>query len=125
MHLVCEIRLAGLDAPELGQPAIDRHGRHCDHGWEVKDALDREILDKNVRVELLGRRDRYDRPLGVVICAGEDIGAWLVRNGYAISSYGDKYKSLEREAKNSERGMWGYKMFWDPRKWRSSEGRRR
>ena len=62
--------------------------------------------------------DKYGRVLGSVTCNGKDVGEWLVRNGYAISAYGDKYKDIEREAKLARRGLWGHAEVHDPRAWR-------
>ena len=119
-----KIRLARLDAPEIGQTAKDRDGLEFDHGWRSKNALIREIGGKHVRVTVLGH-DKYGRVLGIVTCNGKDVNAWLVRNGYAIAAYGDRYKKEELEARKAKCGMWGYKEKTDPRlhRRRASGGR--
>lgn len=112
-----EIRFAGVDAPEWDQWAKHEHGYWFKQGKRVKSALIREIGGKTVRVTVKGH-DKYDRVLGIVTCNGKDIGAWLVRNGYGIAAWRDKYKDLEREARRAKRGMWGHAEALDPRTWR-------
>ncbi len=111
------IRLASLDAPEWDQPAMDRSGEWFDHGKQVKSALIRAIGGKHVQV-VVDEYDKYGRAVGVVTCDGKDVGEWLVRNGYAIAAYGDRYENIEREARKAKRGMWGLRVAYDPRSWR-------
>ena len=115
------IRLTGLDAPEWGQVAKHQHGYWFNHGKSVKRALIQAIGGKYVQVAVEGC-DKYGRVLGSVTCDRKDVGAWLVRNGYAISAYGDKYKDIEREAKLARRGLWGHAETYDPRAWRHKGG---
>ena len=112
-----KIRLVGLDAPEIGQPAKDKDGLLFDHGRRVWSALMREIAGKYVRVTVEGY-DKYGRVLGIVTYNGKDVGAWLVRSGYAIAAYGDNYKNEERAAREAKCGMWGYAEKIEPRTWR-------
>ena len=112
-----DIRLSGLDAPEWGQVAKHQHGYWFNHGKRVKSALIEKIGGKYVQVFVEGC-DKYGRVLGSVTCEGEDVGAWLVRSGYAISAYGDKYKAIERDARVTRRGLWGHIEVRDPRAWR-------
>ena len=112
-----DIRLAGLDAPEWDQWAKHEHGYWFNHGKRVKSELIRAIGGKRVRVTV-ERYDKYGRIVGTVLCDGKDVGAWLVRNGYAISAYGNQYKRIEREARIARRGLWGHTLTYDPRAWR-------
>ena len=72
---------------------------------------------QHVEVKVEGL-DRHGRVLGQVTCDGKDVGAWLVRNGHAIAAYGDRYKGVEREARQEKRGLWGHDVAFDPRYWR-------
>jgi len=120
-----KIRLARLDAPEWDQWAIDQRGMKINHGRRVRSALIRKIGGKNVRVTVLeSERDPHSRVLGIVTCNGEDVNAWLVRNGYAIAAYGDRYKKEEREARAGNRGQWAYKEKIEPKTWRDHLARR-
>ena len=112
-----EVRFAGLDAPEFDQPAKHRDGYWFGHGKRVKSALIRRIGGRWVEVEVEDY-DRFGRAVGVVICGGEDVGEWLVREGHAIAAYGDRYRDVERAARSARRGMWGHAVNIDPREWR-------
>ena len=70
-----EIRLLDLDAPEGCQL----------FGKESKKALRQRVLDQPVRVRTRGVDD-YQRQLANVQHRGADVGAWMVRHGYAWSS---------------------------------------
>lgn len=118
-----EIRLAGLDAPEFDQRAMHRDGYWFNQGKRIKSALIREVGGKHVHVAVV-EFDKYDRAVGVVTCGGRDVGEWLVRNGHAISAYGDRYEAVEREARKEQRGMWGCAVAYDPRAWRHGEKKR-
>ena len=111
------IRLAALDAPEVDQVAQHRDGYWFKQGKRVKSALIQKIGGKIVRVTVEGY-DRYERVLGTVTCNGKDVGEWLVRNGYAIAAYGERYRRVELEAQRAQRGMWGHAAQYDPRDWR-------
>ena len=113
----CTVRFAGLDAPEWDQWAKHRDGYWFKHGKRVKSALIRAVGGQRVEVKVEGL-DRHGRVLGQVTCDGKDVGAWLVRNGHAIAAYGDRYKGVEREARQEKRGLWGHDVAFDPRYWR-------
>ena len=83
----------------------------------TQSALIQAIGGNYVKVAVEGC-DKYGRVLGSVTCDGKDVGAWLVRNGYAISAYADKYKGIEHEAKLARRGLGGHATVHDPRAWR-------
>ena len=112
-----EVRFAGVDAPEWDQRAKHQDGYWFAHGRRVKSALIREIGGKRVHVTVEDY-DRFGRAVGIVACNGKDVGEWLVREGHAIAAYSDRYKHMEREARQSERGMWGHAVNIDPRRWR-------
>ena len=77
----------------------------------------REVGGKYVRVSVEDY-DKYGRAVGTVTCNGRDVGEWLVREGHAIAAYSDRYKHIEREARQAQRGMWGHAANIDPRAWR-------
>ena len=109
-----EVRMVGIDAPEWDQRAKRADGRWFSHGMMVKSALIQEIGGEEVRV-LIEDKDKFGRLIGTVICEGRDVGEWLVREGHAISAYDDRYKRVEREARNARRGMWSHLHNFDPR----------
>ncbi len=115
-----EVRIAGLDAPEWDQKAKHNDGYWFKHGKRVKSALIQEIGGKRVHVSVESV-DKFGRLLGTVTCNGRDIGEWLVREGHAIAAYGDRYKHVEREAREAKRGMWAHAHNFDPRAHRHRE----
>ncbi len=117
-----EVRFANLDAPEWDQPAKHADGYWFRHGRHVKRALSRKIGGKDIVVDI-EEYDKFGRAVGTVTCNGEDIGAWLVREGHAIACYGRRYKSIEQEAKAARKGMWSHAVNIDPRQWRHKRAR--
>ena len=109
-----KVRLSGLDAPELGQPARDARGRRYDAGTlaaeKLTKHLNRKIRDgwnANIRAE---GRDKYGRALGMITLMRrgrtEDVGSWLVRNGLAVAEYGEQYRADEAHARRKRTGLW-------------------
>ena len=111
------MRVTGIDAPELGQLARYPYGNWYDQGESVKIKLIKKIGGKYIRVEV-NQYDSYDRVVGAVYFLDEDIGKWMVWNGYAIAAYGDQYESVESEARSARHGMWGHAEVFDPEVWR-------
>ncbi|MDE0371567.1 MAG: thermonuclease family protein [Rhodospirillales bacterium] len=112
-----EVRFAGLDAPEYDQVAKHRDGYWFGHGKRVKSALIQKIGGEQVYVTVESY-DKFGRAVGTIACNGMDVGEWLVREGHAIAAYSDRYKQVEQEARRARRGMWGYAVNIDPRRWR-------
>ena len=102
-----EVRLAGLDAPEWDQKAKHQNGYWFNHGRRVKSALIQKIGGKHVSVAVESV-DKFGRIVGTVTCEGRDIGEWMVREGLAIAAYHDRYRQLERGAREAKRGMWAH-----------------
>lgn len=110
------IRLLHLDAPEGCQL----------FGAESKQALRERLLHRPVRVRTEGLDD-YGRQLARVQHGREDVGGWLVRNGYAWSiTFRGKpgpYAPLEAQARSERRGLWALPGALDPRSFRKRFGR--
>ncbi len=85
-----KIRLAGIDAPEKGQP----------FGNKAKKNLSRLLFGKNVVVQS-GKTDRYDRIVGKVIFDDRDINLEQIKNGFAWH-----YKDYEREQSSEDRSLY-------------------
>ncbi len=111
-----ELRLRNLDAPEGCQA----------FGPQAKRALALRLLRQPVVVRTVGVDD-YQRALAQVRHRGEDVGAWLVREGHAWSvSYKGRpgpYAALEAEARRARRGLWAQPRAQEPRSFRRSHGR--
>lgn len=100
-----KIRLAGIDAPEKGQP----------FGNRAKESLSEMVFSKQVVVES-NKEDRYRRKVGKVQHAGMDVNLEQVRKGMAwhYTTYAkeqapadrEAYANAEAEAKAQRRGLW-------------------
>ena len=126
------IRLAGIDAPERGQPG----------GHRSKESLSAFVYDQPVRIEW-HKRDRYDRIVGKVwvappgtLCRGKpdcpmtlDAGlaqitigrAWWFRKYASEQSLEDRvrYESAEQEARAKKAGIWRDGTAVPPWEWRT------
>jgi endonuclease YncB( thermonuclease family) len=111
------IRLIGIDAPELRQSCRDEHGREWTCGRAAKARLAALIGGAEVACTARGH-DRYGRTLAVC-SAGDiaDLGETLVREGYAVDYYQGGYQAAEREARTARRGLWRGD-FERPQDWR-------
>lgn len=93
-----EVRLAGIDAPEICQ----------EHGAEARAFLAEKVLKKPVRLVLKGH-DGYGRALGHVHADGMDLNRLLVEEGHAWSlrTKWDQgpYVPQERMARALSRGL--------------------
>ena len=113
-----KIRIRGIDAPERQQScALDRHSYACGH--TATEALRQRLEGKTIACRISGR-DRYDRMLARCSLDGDDIGAWLVREGLAVS-YGD-YEREESAARRRKIGLWAGN-FERPGDWRQRNAR--
>ncbi|MGV3494973.1 MAG: thermonuclease family protein [Ramlibacter sp.] len=110
-----ELRLLDLDAPEGCQR----------FGPEAKKALAQRLHRQRVRVTTRGEDD-YGRTLARLQHRREDVGAWLVREGYAWSaSFQGRpgpYMKLQQQAQRAQRGLWSLPGAVDPRSFRRLYG---
>ena len=93
------IRLSQIDAPETKQ-AFSR---------VAKEALSDLIANQEVRVKVDGT-DRYQRVLGEIFIADQNINLYMVRNGFAWA-YTDyvtdqRYFDAQAQAKKEQLGLW-------------------
>jgi endonuclease YncB( thermonuclease family) len=116
-----DIRIAGIDAPELRQGCRNSAGTYpC--GDVARRALGDMLAGRTVTCRLSGR-DRYGRDLASCDAGGADVGATLVRRGYAVG-----YRRYEREeaaARRERLELWSG-SFERPSEWRKAhahEGR--
>lgn len=112
-----EIRLADLDAPEFDQIAYNHEGKILRQGALVRSALIKKIGGKLIEV-WIDKSDYYGRKVGTVYCDGENINLWLIRRGFAVAAFSNKYAKAEIWAKEKKLGMWGMKTHINPKEWR-------
>ena len=114
-----EIRLKGIDAPELAQWCQNRVGRDYACGVEAKRWLRTRLLRGAVICQIEGR-DRYGRLLGICRRGDEVLNAAMVREGIAVN-FGD-YRDDERHAQRQQNGLWSGK-FMMPAEFRAANPR--
>jgi endonuclease YncB( thermonuclease family) len=110
-----DIRLEGIDAPEL-QQTCEADGASYRCGDAARRELARLIDGETVACRI-GGRDRWGRSLARCDAAGADVGAALVRRGFAVA-YDSSYLDEEAAAKRQRSGLWAGK-FQRPAEWRA------
>jgi endonuclease YncB( thermonuclease family) len=117
-----EIRLYGIDAPELSQTCRDAHGGEWACGRQAHAHL-HSIVSRGTLTCTPNGTDRYRRTLATC-SAGPvaDIGDAMVRAGFAVSLSAG-YWAAELEARYNKRGIWRG-TFDRPQEWRRRYGRR-
>ena len=100
------IRLFGIDAPESAQRCL-AGSRRWSCGEQATRALAGRIDGRSVACEERDR-DRYGRIVAVCRYDGQDVNAWLVREGWAMAyrRYSTAYVGEEAAAKAAQRGVW-------------------
>jgi endonuclease YncB( thermonuclease family) len=101
-----EVRLYGIDAPELHQ-TCERAGQGWACGAEAKQQLAALVGDRRVECDQVGT-DQYRRALARCRVGDTDINRTLVALGYAVAfrHYSLDYASAEDSAKANRRGLW-------------------
>ncbi|MBC8494200.1 MAG: thermonuclease family protein [Candidatus Thioglobus sp.] len=114
-----QMRIAGIDTPELGQKCRKSSVQMVDCGRIAKNHLKRLLrsLPGQLTIEPLGV-DHYQRVLVRVYKGGVNIGQLMVESGMAFS-YKDTYKQAQDLAKAEQLGFWNYHTPpIEPYKWR-------
>jgi len=100
------IRLFGIDAPEHDQ-LCEAGGNQYRCGQQAALALADQIGKQTV--DCVPRDvDQYGRVVAVCSAAGEDLNAWMVRNGWALAyrHYSTAYEGDEDAAHLTGAGIW-------------------
>jgi endonuclease YncB( thermonuclease family) len=112
------IRLWGIHAPREAQTCT-RGGQSWECGRQAADALEAFLAGRSVTCTKKGR-DRQERIVAVCEVGDEDLGTWLVRNGWALSyarHTDGAYAGAQRKAEAAGRGLWQGE-FDPPWEWR-------
>ena len=108
-----DVRLAGIDAPELRQA----------RGMEARTALETLVAGRDVELQLVGG-DAYRRIVAHVLVDGLDVNAEMVRRGLAwVPRQYDPAPALvrqEHEAQAAGRGVWSDAKPTPPWVWRKA-----
>lgn len=107
-----KVRLAEIDAPEMGQP----------FGKNSKQSLSELCFGKPAALDMRGQ-DRYKRAIARVTCDGTDANAEQVRRGYAwtytqYTRADSPLYEMEHEARAARRGLWADPAPVPPWNWR-------
>jgi endonuclease YncB( thermonuclease family) len=94
-----KIRLEGIDAPETDQICLNANGMHWTCGIDARDELAAHIGGRAISCSPKGS-DAYKRTLVICSLAGEDLNAWMVRQGWALAyvQYSSAYRKVEDDA---------------------------
>jgi endonuclease YncB( thermonuclease family) len=111
-----KVRLAEIDAPEIGQ----------DFGKVSRDALAELVFGKTVEVRDDGK-DRYGRWIGHLSVDGVDVNRQMVGTGnawhYAAYSQDEQLDDLEQQARARKLGLWTQPSPTPPWEFRKNGGR--
>ncbi|GLK70319.1 thermonuclease family protein [Ancylobacter dichloromethanicus] len=113
------VRLDGVDAPELHQ-SCGEGAKEWPCGAEARAALEALVARGAVSCRPVDE-DRYGRAVSVCSVDGADIGAALVRQGWAVA-LGLAYRAEERAAQAAGAGIWSGR-FERPAEWRARHPR--
>lgn len=110
-----DVRLWGVDAPELGQP----------YGATVQQTVQRLIGGQTVRVSVEDH-DRHGRPVARMEVEGGDLSTLLVRRGLAWhddirAPNAEVLMRLEQRARRAGRGLWSLSTPTPPWEWRDRD----
>jgi endonuclease YncB( thermonuclease family) len=113
------VRLAGADAPELGQTCLTADKTEWACGLDAKHVLIEKIGAGKITCDEL-HIDPYDRIFATCSASGEgDLSAAMVRSGYALA-WGQRYLDEEDIARHAGSGMWSG-SFETPWEWRAKQ----
>lgn len=112
-----KVRLANIDAPEMGQP----------FGKEAKKVLSDFIFNKPIYVQEHGK-DQYGRIIGTVLKGNDNVNRLMVRYGYAWAyrQYlnDNSILNLESYAQQKKIGLWKNAANISPDQWRRMQNQK-
>ncbi|MBT9373099.1 thermonuclease family protein [Rhizobium sp. CSW-27] len=100
------LRLAGIDAPEIGQSCERPDGGAWPCGRAARARLSALLAEAAPECRGLAV-DRYGRPLVTCVIRGDSLNARLVREGLALATGSPSYHAQQAAAKAERRGLWG------------------
>ena len=121
-----EVRIYGIDAPELDQTCTDQNGKDWTCGRDAQAKLKSLVARRAVDCTPKGR-DKFNRTVAVCrTSTTQDLGEALVREGLAVNfGVGDApgpYSAAEADAQAAKRGIWRG-TFDKPADWRQAHPR--
>lgn len=114
------IRLEGIDAPESRQTCTDKASGEAIRCGQKAAFFLADMLVEHTVTCTEDSKDRYGRALAHCQVKGQDVGAAMVRAGWALAfvRYSREYLPQEAEARAAGAGMWATEFVapWDWRK---------
>ncbi|MEW6254524.1 MAG: thermonuclease family protein [Pseudomonadota bacterium] len=101
------IRLADIDAPPLDYACADPKGATVPCGQRAALFL-KELVGLAAITCIPEGRDSYTREVARCSVKGVDIGAAMVRAGWALARYGKTYQAEQEDARSMGAGLWGF-----------------
>jgi endonuclease YncB( thermonuclease family) len=101
-----EVRLHGIDAPELDQTCSGKSGEYpCGH--DARDALRNLLRGRTISCKSL-ETDRYGRAVSICWDGTLEINNEMVRQGWAVAYFrhSTAYAKAQKEARAARRGIW-------------------
>ena len=101
------VRLHGIDAPELDQSCLLANGKSYNCGRDAKAHLRTLIANRGVRCNQIDV-DRYGRDIAVCTAGKTELNRAMVKNGWAMAyrRYSLNYTGAENQARNAQKGIW-------------------
>jgi endonuclease YncB( thermonuclease family) len=101
-----EVRLYGIDAPELNQTCGSNSGEYA-CGRDARDALRNLLRGKTINCKSL-ETDRYGRAVSICWDGKLEINNEMVRQGWAVAYFrrATSYAKAQKEARAAKRGIW-------------------
>jgi endonuclease YncB( thermonuclease family) len=114
-----QVRLSGIDAPELDQYCENEFGRPFQCGYQALDALRALVGRRNVVCVLAGSPEDSGHTAATCYAGDMNLNTRMVRTGWAVALPEERpdYVQLEGLAKRERAGIWQFK-FQDPAVWR-------
>jgi endonuclease YncB( thermonuclease family) len=114
------IRIFGIDAPERRQDCT-RDGEPYRCGDAASAALAQRIGERPISCSVRDT-DRYGRAVAQCAADGQDLGGWMVAQGWAVAytRYARDYVADEAGARAARRGLWNG-AFELPAQWRREQ----
>ena len=116
-----DVRLYGIDAPELHQTCVNGGWEPYPCGRESFRHLELLIAGNPVTCRVMDQ-DRYRRSVAVCMAGAVELNRRMVEDGWATAyeRLPSVYSASEERARAMKRGLWqGY--FEPPRQWRDSD----
>lgn len=120
------VKMYGIDAPDIYQTCADSHGRGYYCGREARSWLQNWINNREVTCHILGKVEN-GWATGTCFLDNNkyDVAAVVVNAGWAVAYTENTavYVDYERQAKSNRRGLWAG-TFYKPWDWRKIQNRK-